>query len=104
MLEERAARLQRLVRAADRARPVSLAGEQLLPALPAIAGLLPDGGLRRGTTVAVAGSTSLALALAAGPSGAGSWCVGVGARSLGLVAAADEIAPSVPVAPRRQAG
>src|SRR5205807_5430750 len=38
---------------------------------------------------AVAGSTSLALALAAGPSSAGSWCAAVGAPSLGLMAAAE---------------
>jgi hypothetical protein len=37
----------------------------------------------------VSGSTSLALALAAGPSGAGSWCAVVGAPALGLVAAAE---------------
>lgn len=89
MLTERTTRLQRLARVAERARPVSLAHERLLPVLPAIAGLLPDGGLRRGSTVAVAGSTSLALALAAGPSGAGSWCAVVGTPSLGLVAAAE---------------
>ena len=42
-------------------RPVSLAGEQVLPVLPALQGLLPGGVLRRGSTVAVVGSTSLAL-------------------------------------------
>ena len=51
--------------------------------------LFPDGGLRRGSTVAVDGSTSLAIALAAGASGAGSWCAAVGAPALGLVAAAE---------------
>ena len=45
------------------ARPVALAGGKALPVLAALAGLLPGGGLRRGSTVAVAGSTSLALAL-----------------------------------------
>lgn len=75
---------------ARRAVPVSLAGDHLLPVLPALAGLLPGGGLRRGSTVAVAGSTSLALALLAGPSAAGSWCAAVGLPSLGLVAA-DEV-------------
>ena len=39
--------------------------------------------------MAVSGSTSLALALLAGPSQAGSWCAAVGLPSLGLVAAAD---------------
>jgi len=71
------------------ARPVSLARERTLPVLPALADLLPEGGLRRGSTVAVSGSTSLALALLAGPSQAGSWCAAVGLPSLGLVAAAE---------------
>ena len=68
-------------------QPVALAHERLLPAAAGIAQLLPDGGLRRGSTIAVAGSTSLALALAAGPSAAGSWCAAIGAPDLGLVAA-----------------
>ncbi|MBV8983099.1 MAG: hypothetical protein JO248_01470 [Acidimicrobiia bacterium] len=71
------------------ARPVSLARERTLPVLPALAGLLPEGGLRRGSTVAVSGATSLALALLAGPSQAGSWCAAVGLPSLGVVAAAE---------------
>jgi hypothetical protein len=85
-------------------RPVSLARERTLPVLPALADLLPEGGLRRGSTVAVSGvdprasrseaearpgATSLALALLAGPSQAGSWCAAVGLPSLGLVAAAE---------------
>lgn len=75
-------------------RPVSLAGGRVLPVLPALAGLLPGGGLRRGSTVAVgvgagAGATSLALALLAGPSATGSWCAVVGVSTLGLVAAAE---------------
>lgn len=70
-------------------RPVSLAGEQVLPVLPALQGLLPGGVLRRGSTVAVVGSTSLALALAAAPSATGSWCAAVGLPSLGLVAVAE---------------
>ena len=73
----------------NQSRPVSLAGERTLPVLPALASLLPEGGLRRGSTVAVADSTSLALALLAGPSAAGSWCAAVGLSSLGLVAAAE---------------
>jgi len=71
------------------ARPVSLARERTLPVLPALTDLLPEGGLRRGSTVAVSGATSLALALLAGPSQAGSWCAAVGLPSLGLVAAAE---------------
>lgn len=81
-----------LPEAADRVRAVStvsLAGQRLLPVLPGLAELLPGRGLRRGSTVAVAGCPSLALALLAGPSAAGSWCAAVGLPSLGLVAAAE---------------
>ncbi len=72
-----------------------MANDRLLPAVPGLAGLLPDGGLRRGSTIAVSGGveggggTSLALAVAAGPSGAGSWCAAIGAPPLGLVAASE---------------
>ena len=72
-----------------RARPVTLAGEQLLPVLPELEELLVGGGLRRGPSVAVANSTTLALRLLAGPSQAGSWCAAVGLPSLGLAAAAE---------------
>lgn len=74
---------------AGRTQPVSLARERLLPVLPALERLFPDGGLRRGATVGVAGSTSLALALLAGPSAAGSWCAAVGLPCLGLAAAVE---------------
>jgi hypothetical protein len=74
---------------AGQARPVVLAGERLLPVLAPLSPLFPDGGLRRGSVVSVAGSTSLALALLAAPSAAGSWCAAVGVPSLGLVAAAE---------------
>ena len=61
-----------------------------LPVLPALAGILPGGGLRPGTTVRVAGvgATSLALALMARAS-AGSWCAAVGLTALGIVAATE---------------
>jgi hypothetical protein len=86
---EAAPRREGLREIAGRARPVVLAGDQLVPVLPPLAPLLPDGGLRRGSTVAVSRSTSLALALAAGASAAGSWCAAVGAPTLGLVAASE---------------
>src|SRR6266542_2235798 len=70
---------------AQRVRPVTLAGEQLLPVPRALEPLLPDRGLRRGGTVAVDGSLALALALVAGASAAGSW---VGAAAWGAVVAA----------------
>src|SRR6266540_2971935 len=74
---------------AQRVRPVTLAGEQLLPVPRALEPLLPDRGLRRGGTVAVDGSLALALALVAGASAAGSWVVAVGLPDLGVVAAAE---------------
>jgi hypothetical protein len=71
-------------------------GERILPVLPELRGLLPTGGLRRGSTVAVAtrgpgpfGATSVLLALLAAASAAGSWCAVVGMPALGLVAAAE---------------
>jgi hypothetical protein len=78
---------------AERVRPTDLARDRRLPVLAAFDALLPASGLRRGTTVAVdarpgvAGATSLALAVAAGASQAGSWVAAVGLGSLGLVAA-----------------
>lgn len=80
--------------AAGSVRPVSLAGGRVLAVLPALAGLFPGAGLRRGSTVSVEvaegapGGTSLALALLAGPSAAGSWCAVLGVPALGLAAAA----------------
>jgi hypothetical protein len=79
----------------ERVRPTDLARDRRLPVLPALDDLLPASGLRRGTTAAVdarpgvAGATSLALALAAGASQAGSWVAAVGLGSLGLVAASE---------------
>jgi hypothetical protein len=68
----------------EHVRPTTLAGQHLLPVLPALGALLPEGGLRRGITVTVGEGTALALALAAGPSAAGSWVAVVGMDSLGL--------------------
>ena len=76
---------------AEQVRPVTFAHEQLLDVLEPLRGILPGGGLRRGSSVALDGpaATSLALALAAAPSAAGSWVATVGMPSLGLVAAAE---------------
>jgi hypothetical protein len=77
---------------AERAAPVTLARERTLPVLEALQPLLPDGALARGSVVGVrggAGATSLALALAAGASQAGSWTVVLGLPSVGLAAAAE---------------
>jgi hypothetical protein len=69
-----------------------MAGQQLLPVVAPLAPLFPDDGLRRGSTVVVkpggTGATSLALALGAAASQAGSWCAAVGLPALGIVAAA----------------
>lgn len=62
---------------------------QVLPVLSGLSGLLPAGGLRRGSTVAVHGSTSLLLALLAEATAAGSWAAVVGMPDLGVVAAGE---------------
>lgn len=78
---------------AERVRPTAASRTRLLPVLPPLAALLPDGALRRGTSVRCdggphGGALSLALALAAGPSAGGSWCAVVGAEDMGPLAAA----------------
>ena len=80
-----------LRRSGEWARPVALAREQLLPVLTPLAPLFPEGGLRRGSTIFVEGpgATSLALALGAATSAAGSWVAAVGLPSLGMLAAAE---------------
>jgi hypothetical protein len=75
----------RVAAQADQARVTG----RVLPVVPALAGLLPAAGLRRGTTVAVHGSSSLLLALLAEATAAGSWAAVVGLPSLGLAAAAE---------------
>jgi hypothetical protein len=89
-------------------QPVALAGERLLPVLGPLEPLFPTRGLKRGSVVSVAGSTSLALSLLAAASAQGSWCAAVGMPALGLAAAAElgvalERFPLVP-APARAAG
>ena len=86
--EATAESLARLHEVAARARPVALAREQTLPVLEPLQPLFPEG-LRRGSTVGIERSTSLALALVAGSSREGSWLAAVGVSSLGLVAAAE---------------
>ncbi|MHB1508886.1 MAG: hypothetical protein ACYCST_02150 [Acidimicrobiales bacterium] len=85
------AELQRL---GTRLRPASLAGEHLLPVTAALQGVLPVGGLMRGSTVLVdaqraAGATTLALELLAGPSQGGYWCALAGAAKVGCLAVAE---------------
>jgi hypothetical protein len=88
---------ERLRELAGRTGPVTLAEERTLPVVGPLQSLLPDGGLRRGSTVSVAASmaewngssTSLALQLVAAASAAGSWVAAVGVPALGAVAAAE---------------
>lgn len=59
-----------------------------LPVLPALESLLPQG-LRRGSTVSVAGSVSLLLALLSAASADGAWCVLVDLPPISAEAAQD---------------
>lgn len=59
----------------------------VLPVHPALAALLPGGGLRPGAAYSLAPSASLLLALLAEASQAGSWCGVVGLPDLGAEAA-----------------
>ncbi|MEV6639379.1 hypothetical protein [Amycolatopsis sp. NPDC051371] len=61
----------------------------LLPVVPAIAELLPGGGLRRGSSVSVSGSTALVLALLAEATQRGSWAAITGMPEIGIAAAAE---------------
>jgi hypothetical protein len=83
---------ERLGELTELTRPVSRAGEHVLPLLPALESILPSGSLQRGFTLSVQGgpgTNSLALALAAGASKAGSWVAAVGIPSLGVASAAE---------------
>ncbi len=59
----------------------------VLPVLPALAALLPGGGLRAGSAYSIAPSASLLSALLAAASQAGSWCGVVGVPQFGAEAA-----------------
>jgi membrane protein implicated in regulation of membrane protease activity len=58
-----------------------------LPTLPAMADILPGGALRQGAAYSVEGSTTLVMALLAGPSQGGAWCGVVGLPDFGAEAA-----------------
>ncbi len=58
-----------------------------LPTLPALAEILPGGALREGAAYSVDGSTTLVMALLAGPSRSGAWCGVVGLPDFGAEAA-----------------
>lgn len=76
----------------ERTRPEPGADGALLPVPGPLAELLPGGGLRRGSTVAVttgAGAGSLLFALLAAASAEGAWAGVVGRPGLGTTAAAE---------------
>lgn len=96
-IEDPAERRARVRQLAAGLAPVSLASQQRLPVVPALAQMLPAGGPSRGSTVSVGGrcgALSLAALLAVEASKAGSWVVAVGmaefnweaALALGVVA------------------
>lgn len=60
---------------------------RLVATHPAIAGLLPGGGLKQGTTYSVDHSATLIMAMLAGPSTSGAWCGVVGMPEFGAEAA-----------------
>jgi hypothetical protein len=60
---------------------------RLIPTHPAIAGLLPGGGLHQGTAYSIDGSAMLLMTLLAAPSAAGAWCGVVGVPEFGVEAA-----------------
>ncbi len=70
------------------ARDAVLPGAAVLPVLPALAELLPAGGLARGSVVVVDRPGLLCLALVAAASAAGAWCGVAGIPDLGVAAAA----------------
>ncbi|MGH8999563.1 MAG: hypothetical protein ACRDY7_09245 [Acidimicrobiia bacterium] len=80
---------------ATRVRPVGLAGERRVPLVGPLGGLVPGGGVQRGTVVSVAGppgagSTSLMLGLVASATAAGEWAAIVDTDGrVGGVAAAE---------------
>lgn len=69
--------------------PVPMPAERLLPVPAPLAGLLPHGGLVRGTVVSLSGATSLLSGLLASVTAAGGHAAVVGHRRLGLLAAVE---------------
>jgi hypothetical protein len=61
---------------------------KLIPTHPALARLLPGGGLKQGAMYSIENSATLLLALLAEPSRAGSWCGVIGVPEFGVEAAA----------------
>jgi hypothetical protein len=91
-LERARAALQRATqnlgeRQQARRRAESVPGAGVLPVTLALAGLFPDGGVHRGSTIRVPSSLSMVMALLAEPSRRGVWSEVVGLPNFGLVAA-----------------
>ena len=78
-----------LTELAERIRPTAPAAERILPVVDELITIFPWGGLSRGSTVAVRGSTSFALATIAAASASGSWLAVVGTDSIGWSTASD---------------
>ncbi|WP_323959906.1 hypothetical protein [Arthrobacter sp. JZ12] len=78
------AELQSRINSMQKSRPSS----RLLPTVPVLAGILPGGGLQAGAAYSVSNSTTLAMAMLAGPSGAGAWCSVIGMPTFSVEAAA----------------
>ena len=90
--EEMEASVASLRIAAARGRPVATADTRLVDVPGALGGLFPDGGIRRGSTVALgpaSGGLSVALTLVGAVTGRDGWAAAVGLPHLGLVAAAE---------------
>jgi hypothetical protein len=77
------------VGAADGPTTAPVGAGRVLPVRGELADLLPWGGLRRGSTVSVRGSTSLLLTLLAAATGEGCWAAVVGLPHIGVLAAAE---------------
>lgn len=80
------------------AMPAARASRAVVPVRHDLATLLPAGGLRKGTTVVLDGSTALLLTLLATATTRGSWAAVVGMPELGVLAARE-----IGVAPHRLA-
>ncbi|MGU3438280.1 hypothetical protein ACNHUS_35375 [Actinomycetes bacterium M1A6_2h] len=72
---------------ADSDRRARARSQRVLPAPPALAALLPRGGLARGTVTAIDGAQSVLTALVATTTGAGEHAAIIGLRRFGLLAA-----------------
>jgi len=86
-------RLRAVAGLAQHVGTVTLAGQQVLPVAPTLQALLPEAGLRRGSTICIeavganAGALTLAASLVTATVTAGSWCAVVDVPEFGVAAA-----------------